>query len=65
MDLKYGMATLSHDFDLRLQIITNIKIRVQITCKMAGNLRFIFDCNIDLKFGGIWNKYRYNYGFLN
>ena len=47
------MATLSHSIDLRLVIIiTKIKITVQITCKMAGNLRFIFDCNIALKFGG-------------
>jgi hypothetical protein len=46
------MAYLSHSIDLRLLIITNIKITVQITCKMAGNLRFIFDCNIALKFGG-------------
>jgi hypothetical protein len=47
------MATLSHSIDLRIIIIiTKIKITVQITCKMAGNLRFIFDCNIDLKFGG-------------
>jgi hypothetical protein len=47
------MASLSHSIDLRLTfIITNIKITVQITCKMAGNLRFIFDCNIALKFGG-------------
>jgi hypothetical protein len=53
------MATLSHSIDLRLLIITNIKITVQITCKMAGNLRFIFDCNIALKFGGIWNEDKY------
>jgi len=36
----------------RLKIITKVKITVQITCKIAGNLRFIFDCNIALKFGG-------------
>ena len=46
------MAILSHSIDLRYLTITNIKIRVQITCKIAGNLRFIFDCNIALKFGG-------------
>jgi hypothetical protein len=46
------MATLSHNVDLRRLIITKIKIRVQITCKSAGNLRFIFDCNIASKFGG-------------
>jgi hypothetical protein len=46
------MATLSHSIDLSFLMITNIKITVQITCKMAGNLRFIFDCNIALKFGG-------------
>ena len=46
------MAILSHSIDLRLIIITKVKITVQITCKIAGNLRFIFDCNIALKFGG-------------
>lgn len=46
------MATLSHSIDLRRLIITNIKITVQITCKIDGNLRFIFECNIALNFGG-------------
>jgi hypothetical protein len=46
------MAILSHSIDLSFIIITKIKITIQITCKMAGNLRFIFDCNIALKFGG-------------
>ncbi len=58
------MATLSHSIDLRfIIIITNIKIRVQITCKMAGNLRFIFDCNIALNLGGIWNEDKYKNDF--
>ena len=53
------MATLSHSIDLRSLIITKIKIRVQITCKIAGNLGLIFDCNIALKFWGIWNEDTY------
>jgi len=58
------MATLSHSIDLRLIIIiTNIKITVQITCKIDGNLRFIFDCNIALKFGEIWYEDKYKNDF--
>ena len=47
--------------------MTNIKIRVQITFKIAGNLWFIFDCNIALKIGGIWNedKYKCDFAKLN
>jgi len=44
------MAILSHSIDYKIN--TKVKITVQITCKIAGNLRFIFDCNIALKFGG-------------
>jgi hypothetical protein len=53
------MATLSHSIDLSYLIITKIKIRVQITCKIAGNLGLIFDCNIALKFGGFGTKIRF------
>jgi hypothetical protein len=39
------MAILSHKIDLGVIMIANIKTTVQITCKIASNLRLIDECN--------------------
>ena len=44
-------------------IITNIKVTVQITYKITGNLWFISSCKITFKFGGIWDEDKYKNDF--